>query len=105
MIECCHVESRHTQHHRRVHGGGETEAAIRIAVLTLSAQAITSPELLPLQGLIRVTRLVQLALHALQLFRRIPSRHMATIAAKLLQKSSLRQLHVPTTAAHIACQL
>jgi hypothetical protein len=26
-VECCDVESRHTQHHRRVHGGGETEAA------------------------------------------------------------------------------
>ena len=66
-VECCDVESRHTQHHRRVHGGGETEAAIRIALLTLFAQAITSPELLPLQGLIRVTRLEQPALHAHQL--------------------------------------
>ena len=46
---------------------------------------------------IRVTRLVQLALHAHQLLCRIPSRHMDTIAAKLLQKSSLRQLHVPTS--------
>ena len=55
-----------------------------------------SPEL-PLLGLISATRLVQLALHALQLFWRIPSRHMATIAAKLLQKSSLRQLLVPTS--------
>ena len=67
LVECCAVESRHTQHHRRVHGGGETEAAIRIALLTLFAQAITSPELLPLQGLIRVTRLEQPALHAHQL--------------------------------------
>jgi hypothetical protein len=65
-VECCDVESRHTQHHRRVHGGGETEAGIRI-VLTLSAQAITSPELLPLLGLIRVTSLEQPALHAHQL--------------------------------------
>ena len=48
-------------------------------------------------GLIRVTKLVQLALHALQLLWRIPSRHMATITAKFLQKSSLRQLHVPTS--------
>ena len=64
-VECCDVESRHTQHHRRVHGGGETEAAIRIAVLTLSAQAIT-PER-PLTGLIRATSLEQLALHAHQL--------------------------------------
>ena len=67
LVECCDVEIRHTQHHRRVHGGGETEAAIRIALLTLFAQAITSPELLPLQGLIRVTRLEQPALHAHQL--------------------------------------
>ena len=65
LVECCDVESRHTQHHRRVHEGGETEAASRIAVLTLSAQAIT-PEL-PLLGLIVVTRLVQPALHAHQL--------------------------------------
>jgi hypothetical protein len=55
LVECCDVESRHTQHHRRVHGGGETEAASRIAVLTLSAQAITSPELLPLQTSIALT--------------------------------------------------
>ena len=50
-----------------------------------------------LLGLTRVTKLVQLALHALQLLWRIPSRHMATITAKFLQKSSLRQLHVPTS--------
>ena len=41
-------------------------------------------------------RLRQAAIHSFP-HRRIPSRHMATIAAKLLQKSSLRQLHVPTS--------